>query len=164
MPETTDLIITQTIDAPVERVWNAWVSADIMQQWWGPDGFGCPSANMDVRVGGTSVVAMRAPEELGGQDSYSSFAYTVVTPHRQLEFIHNLCDQSGEKIDPQTIGMPADFPQDMRQAVVFKDLGGGRTEVVVTEYGWPVGQMRDMSELGMKQCLDKMATALQESK
>ncbi|MGQ0798135.1 MAG: SRPBCC domain-containing protein, partial [Methanobacteriota archaeon] len=36
-------------------------------------------------------------------------------------------------------------------------LGDGNTEVTVTEYGWTVGQMMEMSKLGLEQCLDKMA-------
>jgi hypothetical protein len=32
--------------------------------------------------------------------------------------------------------------------------------LTATEYGWTVGQMRDMSEAGMNQCLDKLAEVL----
>lgn len=105
---------------------------------------------------------MRAPEAFGGQDSYSTWDYTRIHPHRQIGYIHNLCDPQGNKLDPVSVGMPADFPQDQLHNVEFKELENGRTQVVVTEYGWPPGQMREFSEMGMKQCLAKMADALKK--
>lgn len=47
--------------------------------------------------------------------------------------------------------MPADFPQDLRNLVTFKDLGDGKTELTVTECDWTVGQMMEMSKLGLEQ-------------
>ena len=48
-------------------------------------------------------------------------------------------------------------PKEVRNEVTFKELGKDKTEVTVTEYGWMVGQMMEMSRMGLEQCLDKMA-------
>ena len=53
--------------------------------------------------------------------------------------------------------MPADFPQDLRNTVVFKVVGGNKTQATVTEYDWPVGHVMEMSRVGMEQCLTQMA-------
>lgn len=155
-----DLAITRIFDAPVTRVWTAWNDPELVKQWWGPDRFTCPQATIDFREGGITLVCMRAPKEFGGNDSYSTWSYTAIVPHERIEYIHNLADHEGNKIDPVSIGMPPDFPQDQRHAVTFTALEDGKTKLTVTEYGWPVGQMMEWSELGMKQCLDKMAAAL----
>jgi len=155
-----DLVIARVFDAPIERVWAAWSDPQEVQQWWGPDGFTCPSVRIDFREGGTSILCMRAPEQFGGRDSYSTWRYTDIDPLRRIAFIHNLADSDGNKLEPAAVGMPADFPQDQLQTVDFKALDGGRTEVTVTEYGWPEGQMMKFSEMGMEQCLRKMAAAL----
>lgn len=112
---------------------------------------------MDVRNGGVSVVGMSSPD-FG--DSYSSWAYTHITPLQTIEFIHNLADTAGNKINPVDLGMPPDFPTDQRQTISFKAVGDVKTELTVTEYGWTVGQMMEMSKMGMEQCLDKLATHL----
>jgi len=65
---THDLAVTRVLDAPVEEAWRAWTEPERVRRWWGPTGFTSPSADMDVRVGGTSLVCMRAPAEYGGQD------------------------------------------------------------------------------------------------
>lgn len=161
--KTHDLIITHVFDAAIEQVWKAWTDPGFMTQWWGPDGFTSPSARVDFRVDGKSILCMRAPEEHGGQDSYSTWFYTSIEPLKRIEFVHNLSDSQGNKLDPASVGMPADFPHDQRQTVDFKDLGGGKTEVIVTEYEWPEGQMMEYSEIGMKQCLNKMAAVLAQA-
>jgi uncharacterized protein YndB with AHSA1/START domain len=123
-------------------------------QWWGPEGFTSPLAKMDFREGATSLVCMSSPEY---GDQYSTWQYRKIVPMQRIEYIHNLAGKDGNKIDPTLIGMPADFPQDLCNLVTFKDLGGGKTELTVTEYDWTVGQMMEMSKMGLEQCLNKMA-------
>ena len=151
-----DLVITRRFNAPVALVWKAWTDPEWITRWWGPNGFSCALAEIDFREGGTALVCMRAPKEFGGQDLYSTWEYLRIAPMERIEFIHNLADHEGNKIDPASIGMPADFPQDMRHLVAFKEVDGA-TELTVTEYDWPAGQMMEMSKIGMEQCLDKMS-------
>ena len=103
-----------SFDAPVERVWKAWIDPQQVMQWWGPDHFTSPSAQIDFREGGISLVCMRAPKEFGGQDMYSTWAYMKIVPLQSIEYIHNLADKNGKKVDPVKLGMPSDFPQDQR--------------------------------------------------
>lgn len=151
-----DLVFTRVFDAPLQRVWQAWTDPEQVRRWWGPNGFTCPLARMDCRVGATSLVCMRAPQEWGGQDMYSTWDYRAIEPQRRIEYVHNLADKDGNKADPVKLGLPADFPQDQRHLVTFEALGD-QTRLTVTEYGWTAGHMMDMSRLGMEQCLDKMA-------
>ncbi len=135
-----------------------WTESDKVKQWWGPDHFTCPLGDIDFREGGTSLVCMRS-KEYG--DQYSIWRYTKIAPMKRIEYILNLADKDGNKIEPASIGMPAEFPQDLLNIVTFEDLGNGRTKITVTEKDWPVGQMMEMSRMGEDQCLDKMAKALE---
>ncbi|MEQ8674590.1 MAG: SRPBCC domain-containing protein [Aggregatilineales bacterium] len=152
-----DLVVTRVFDAPVDALWKAWTDSDTLKQWWGPNGFTCPLAEMDVQVGGKSLVGMSSPD-FGTH--YSLWDYQAIDPQARIDFIHNLADQDGNKIDPVAVGMPADFPTDQLQVIAFKSLGDNKTELTVTEYGWTVGQMMEMSRMGMNQCLDKLERLL----
>jgi uncharacterized protein YndB with AHSA1/START domain len=153
-PKVRDLVVTRLIDAPVEQVWQAWTDPELVKQWWGPDYFTCPFARIDFRVGGTSLVCMSSPQ-FG--DQYSTWHYKEIVPLQRIDYIHNLADKNGDKIDPTSVGMPPDFPQDLLNSVTFKALGAGKTEMTVTEYGWTEGRMMELSQMGLEQCLDKMA-------
>jgi uncharacterized protein YndB with AHSA1/START domain len=155
--EKQNLVITRVFDAPVAAIWQAWTDSESVKQWWGPTDFTAPLVRMDVRVGGTSLLCMSHPQ-FGTH--YSTWQYQEIVPMQRLDFIHNLADENGKKVDPVAMGMPSDFPQDQRQLVTFKALGDNQTELTVTEYDWTAGQMMEMSRMGMEQCLDKMAANL----
>jgi uncharacterized protein YndB with AHSA1/START domain len=153
-PIKRDLVITRLFNAPIEQVWKAWVDPEYVMQWWGPNGFTAPLAKMDFREGGTSLVCMSSPQ-FG--DQYSIWHYQKIVPIQRIEYIHNLADEKGNKIDPTTVGMPPDFPQDLLNTVTFKAVGQDKTEITVTECDWTVGRMMELSKMGLEQCLDKMA-------
>jgi len=159
---TRDLVVTRVFAAPVDLVWKAWTEPAYVMRWWGPDHFTSPSVKMDFREGGTSLVCMRAPEDFGGKDMYSTWVHQKIVPMEQIEFIQNLVDKDGNLIDPAEIGMPPEFPRDTRTVVTFKDLGNGKTEMTVTEYNMPTAdtELGKNAELGLNQSLDKMAVSL----
>jgi len=159
-PEQRDVVITMTLEAPVEQVWKAWTDPNVVMRWWGPTGFTSPTCKIDFREGGNFVFHMRAPKDFqGGQDFYTGGVYKKIVPMQLIEFTQYLSDKDGKRIDPGTMGMPHDFPSEIPSSLAFKRTGN-KTELTVTEYGWSVGQMRDLSEAGMKQCLDKLAVEL----
>ena len=51
---TNELIVTRVFDAPRELVYQAFVDADQLPQWFGPVGFSVPrdTVDIDARVGG----------------------------------------------------------------------------------------------------------------
>jgi Activator of Hsp90 ATPase homolog 1-like protein len=102
---------------------------------------------------------MRAPKEFGGQDMYNTWTYTKIVPMREIEYLLHFADKDGNRIDPLTMGLPPDMPQEVRNLITFKDLADDKTELTVTEYDWTVGPMMEMSKMGMEQCLDKMAAS-----
>lgn len=156
-PKKHDMVVTRVFDAPVEQVWKAWSDSEQVMRWWGPNGFTCPVAKMDFRVGGASLVCMRAPKEFGGQDMYSTWTYTKIVPLREIEYLHHFADKDGNRVDPATQGLPPDMPYEVRNLVTFKAVGDHQTEMIVTEYDWTVGHMMELSKQGLEQCLDKMA-------
>ena len=149
--------VTRIYNAPVELVWKTWTDPELIMRWWGPDKFSCPIAKIDFREGGVSLVGMRAPAEFGGQDWFNIWSYQKIVPLQSIEFIQNLADNSGNKVKPVDVGMPPDFPEDIRTIVSFKDLGNSRTELTVTEFA-DMGQMSHFAQLGLEQTLDKLGT------
>jgi uncharacterized protein YndB with AHSA1/START domain len=154
-----DLVVTRILNAPLELVWKAWTEPERVMRWWGPKYYTSPSCKIDLRAGGKYIFAMRAPAEQGGQDSYTAGVYKRIVPMELLEFTQGLSDQDGNPIDPASIGMPPDFPKEIRTVVTFKAIGE-MTELTVTEYGWTPGQMYVYSLAGMHQSIDKLAESL----
>ncbi|MBI3714389.1 MAG: SRPBCC domain-containing protein [Betaproteobacteria bacterium] len=151
-----DLSVTRVFDAPVQLVWEAWSDPNYVMRWWGPDHFTCPSAKIDFREGGTSIVCMRAPKEFRGADTWSIWVYRKIVPLQSIEFIQSLSDAHGNPVDPVALGMPPEFPREMRTLVSFRKLGADKTEMTVTQFDWTVSPMLGYAEAGLNQSLDKM--------
>lgn len=154
-----DLVLTRVFDAPLEAVWKAWTEPEQVMKWWGPTGFTSPSCQIDFREGGRFVFHMRAPKEMNNADFYTAGVYKRIVPAELIEFTQGLSDKDGNKINPTTIGMPADFPEEIPTLLAFESVGE-KTKLTAIEYGWTLGQMREMSKLGLEQCLDKLAESL----
>lgn len=157
---THDMVLTRIFDAPVDAVWKAWTEPDLVKRWWGPAGFTAPVAEMDVRVGGTSLVCMRAPAEYGGGDMYNTWTYTTVEPGSRLEFVQRFSDERRAQLDPAGLGLPPGIPSEVPHVLTFRALDDGRTEFTVTESGYASPDTVEISRGGMAQCLDKLAAAL----
>ncbi|MEV6279519.1 SRPBCC domain-containing protein [Nocardia sp. NPDC051832] len=157
MPDSYDVVSSREFAAPIAEVWRAWEDPKYVMQWWGPTGFTSPSAEMDFRVGGTSLVCMRAPAEFGGFDMYNTWTYRRIEPASSIEFDLDFTDAAGVSVEP-----PPGVPAPVRHVVTFAAGPEGRTSMTITEFGYPDEQVRDQSKAGLEQCLDKM-TALLES-
>lgn len=75
--------ITRVFDAPRERVFAAWSTAERVARWFSPEGCSVPEAEVDFRAGGVFRVVMRLPD---GQDSLCRGAFEEVTPPQRLAF------------------------------------------------------------------------------
>jgi len=157
-----DIVVTRIIDAPVEMVWKAWTEPEHVMKWWGPKYYTSPSCKIDLREGGKYIFAMRAPADQGGQDAYTAGVYKKIVPMEYLEFTQGLSDKDGNPVDPAQVGMPPDFPKEVRTTIVFKAIRGDMTELTITEYDWTVSQMAVYSLAGMHQSIDKLAESLKQ--
>ena len=56
------MLLERVIRAPRSVVWNAWMNPVTLPQWWGPDGYSCRTARIDLRAGGEWVFDMIGPD------------------------------------------------------------------------------------------------------
>ncbi len=148
--------VTKIFNAPIDMVWKVWTDPELVKRWWGPKYFISPMAKINFQEGGNSIVSMKAPKEMGGQEFYSIWNYIKIIPFQTIEFIQSLCDKDGNKTDPVKLGMPSDFPLDIRTIVTFKKVTDNKTEMTVTEFA-DFGTISNFAQLGLEQSLEKMA-------
>ncbi len=60
--KNNEIVITRVIDAPRERVFEAWTDPKQVVKWWGPYGFTTTIHEMDVRTGGVWKHTMHGPD------------------------------------------------------------------------------------------------------
>ena len=60
--ENNTIRITREFDAGIELVWEAWTTAELLDQWWGPEPWRAETKTLDFREGGFWLYAMVSPE------------------------------------------------------------------------------------------------------
>ena len=139
----TTLKVTRAFRAPCEKVFRAWTDPEALKQWWGPPGYECPDAEVDLRAGGKYRLAMRKVPD--GEVFYLTGAYREVRPPQRLVYTWRWESQPdlGETL----------------VTVEFLDRAGA-TEVVLTHELFPSQAARDDHDKGWSGCLDRLAASL----
>jgi uncharacterized protein YndB with AHSA1/START domain len=100
-----EIILTRLLDAPHQRVWDAWTDPAQVTQWWGPQGFTTTIHHMDVRPGGHWRYIMHGPD---GADYPNLVKYIEVVKPRLLVYDHG----SGQDPDPHSFRVTITFDDD----------------------------------------------------
>ena len=156
-----DLKVKRSFNISAELLYRAWTEPAYVKRWWGPSGFTCPVAEMDVRAGGVSLVCMRAPREYGAMELFNTWSYGVVEPSRRLEFVLRFTNANREAVSPQALGIPSGVPGEVPHVLTFVALPGGGSELTVEERGYATAEAVEMSEAGLLQTLDKLTAVLE---
>lgn len=78
-----DLVLRRIIDAPPEKVFDAWANPALLKQWFAPAPWSISKVETDLRAGGSSLFVMRSPE---GQEFPNHGVYLEVVNNERLVF------------------------------------------------------------------------------
>lgn len=81
MADDTKLEIKRTLNAAPSVVFQAWTKPDVLTRWMAPGPLSCPSATVDLRVGGAYRFEMREP---GGDTHVAVGAFKEIVEDQKL--------------------------------------------------------------------------------
>jgi uncharacterized protein YndB with AHSA1/START domain len=146
-----EMVITRVIDAPRERVWQAWTDEKQRAKWWGPNGFSTTTHEYSLKPGGVWRHTMRGPD---GAEYPNESVFDEIVPPERLVYLHGGRQRDSEKAAVS-----------FRTTVTFKAVGN-KTEVTLRSI-FPSKAERDrvVKEFGAleggKQHLGKLAAHLE---
>lgn len=78
-----ELLITRDFDAPASLLFSLWSEVEHFSKWMGPEGFECPEAEIDFRIGGKYRGMIRSKDH---GDSWFGGKYREIDPPNRLVF------------------------------------------------------------------------------
>ncbi|PTT19169.1 ATPase [Flavobacterium sp. HMWF030] len=90
--ENKTVNIKREFNASLSDVWSAWTEAEILDQWWAPAPFKSQTKSMEFKEGGRRLYAMVGLE---GEERWSSFDYTSISPKTNFKYASTFCDSEG---------------------------------------------------------------------
>ena len=137
-PVSFTLNMSRRINAPRDRVFEAFTKLDQLRQWWGPQGFTLPTAELDLRVGGKYRFDMQSPD---GSVYVVGGTYTEINPPEKLAYTWHW---EGATEEPETL-----------VTIEFRDVDGA-TELLLTHSKFSTPQEQANHEEGWVGCLDRL--------
>jgi len=121
--ESKTIQIKREFDANLELVWEAWTSAEFLEQWIAPKPWRAQTKTMDFREGGFWHYAMISPQ---GEAHWSRYDYRTIEPRKNITELRAMSDESGA-INP-------DFPRTLCTNI-FSETDGKTLVNVTAQYG-----------------------------
>jgi uncharacterized protein YndB with AHSA1/START domain len=147
------LVIERTLKAAPELVFDAFTDPNQLTKWWWPNGFTCPAAEVDLRVGGTYRLAMEWPSSIPADAQFSHYLsgeyYEIDRPHRLVMSGRAVNDEQGELFATLI-------------EVTFKARDGGTALTMRQSYFEPMPPAEALAgaEQGWSEQLDKLERLL----
>jgi uncharacterized protein YndB with AHSA1/START domain len=99
-----EIVLTRTVSAPRELVWEAYTDEKHITHWWGPRGYTITNQEMDVRVGGMWRFIMHGPD---GTDWDNRVVYREIVRPERLVWDHG----SDRDDDPRAFHVTITFAE-----------------------------------------------------
>ena len=144
-----ELVIELILDAPKEKLFRCWTEAELLKQWFAPKPWTTPSAKMDVKPGGASLIIMRSPE---GQEFPNAGQYLEVIPNAKLVFSDAFVgDWVPKEGAPFFVGV-----------LTFEDAGPGKTKYTARARHWTAEAKAQHEQMGFVPGWTQCARQLEE--
>ena len=147
MSSTADreMVVTRTIKAPRELVFQAFTDPQHVGHWWGPNGFTLTTFSMDVKPGGSWRYVMHGPD---GRDYQNKITYLEIVKPERLVYLHG--DGSDNEVEQVSFQTTLTFvEQEGKTTVTMRALfpTAQERDRVVKEYGALEGGKQHLARL-----------------
>ena len=153
VPESLELVLVRTFDAPAARIYQAWTDPEILKQWFAPLPFTTPEAELDVRAGGENRVVM---QDENGNRYPNVGVYLELIPNKKIVFT-----------DAFTAGWKPSGKPFMAAEILLEELPDGKTKYTATARHWTLEDKEAHEKMGFHQgwgqCADQLAALLAKS-
>lgn len=111
-----EIVVSRTISAPRERVFEAWTEERHLARWFGPNGFTTSTRAFEFREGGVWDYTMHGPD---GTDYPNWIQWREIVPPERIRFIH---------------GSRPDDPDSFESTASFRAVAGGTELTLRSEF------------------------------
>jgi uncharacterized protein YndB with AHSA1/START domain len=141
-----ELVLTRLINAAPNAVFRCWTEPDLLKRWFAPVPLTTPIAEVDLRVGGSNMIVMKAPD---GQEIPCPGTYLEIVADKKLAFTDAY---TGDWV-------PREGKPFMTAVITFEDEDG-KTRYTARVRHWTYEDLKTHETMGFHQgwaqCADQL--------
>jgi len=156
--EGKTLTLERVINAPKDKVWEAYANAEIFAKWFSTDGWTTRVKHFDFTAGGYALFAMKCEDksqEMFGQESWNKSEFRSVTPKDTFTYKDSFSDEDGNSNEH----MPS-----TEITVTLEEVGDSTKITSVSTFASEAGLQQALAmgmEEGIKQTFNKLAATIE---
>lgn len=107
--ESKTIYIKREFDAKLELVWEAWTTAELLDQWWAPAPLRNQTKHMDFQVGGYWLYTMLDEKgdriKINDEEIWAKWSYLSIVDKLSFKVKDGFCDENGtiNTVHPQNL-------------------------------------------------------------
>lgn len=154
VPEQNQLIAERNFNAPKNKVWQYYTTAELLDKWWGPEPYKAVTHSFDFREGGHWHYVMQGPD---GDKHYCVNNYKSIDPENSFTAFDAFANEDWS--------VKEDMPSQDWEVTFTENDGVTYVKVVLTTKSQ--ADLETLTKMGMKegfnQGLDQLETLLASS-
>lgn len=118
---SNEVLIEETFNAGIERVFSAWTDPEKLMKWYAPEGCTIHFKKNQIETGGQFHSCISNPQS---GDCWAIGEYKEVLPNTRIVFTLINADENGHPVNPAEIGMDPDWPGETLVTVTLTEENG----------------------------------------
>lgn len=90
--ENQTIRVQREFNAGLKHVWQAWTTAELLDQWWAPRPYRNQTKQLEFKEGGVWLYSMISPEN---ETHWCRFDYETIDPQKSYSGLDAFCDEEG---------------------------------------------------------------------
>lgn len=148
-----NITMKRTFNAPINRVWDAFTSEDLLKRWWSPKGM--ESSRMSIEHDKFTYCFLADD----GKEFCGRGRYTEMTPPIHISYMDTFTDDKGHPVPPSHFGLEGDEIVETLVDIRFAEHGYGTEMHIVMENPYDKKMEKDMRS-GWSSMFDKLEKIL----
>jgi uncharacterized protein YndB with AHSA1/START domain len=95
LPTDREIVLTRGFDAPRRMIYDAWTKPELLQRWFGPQGWSLAVCEIDLKVGGKWRFVLRGPD---GKEMGMGGVYREIVPPERDVHTESFDDYPGDSL------------------------------------------------------------------
>jgi uncharacterized protein YndB with AHSA1/START domain len=154
------LEIVREFDVPVEKLFQAFTSAEVLKIWWWPKGLYSDHIDLEFREGGKYFINMKGYERGGGG---MTGQFEEIVKNELIVMTDQFADDNGRAISAKEAQMPGAWPELGYITFEFEAIDDNKSGFKLSQEGIPNEMQKDCIQ-GWSESFDKLREYLEGRK
>lgn len=138
------LIIERRLNAPIEKVWDAFTNPEVLKQWFTPPAMSNSFISTELKEGGLFRYCFKMDE--GGAEFWGRGIYAKIDAPNYLSYKDSFTDAEGNDVPPSYFGMQGDSIIETLVEFFFTSNGDKTTLKMEAENPFEEKMTNDMTD------------------